>query len=201
MLHTYQNHYNFFSTPAPPLTVDTVVRAVHGVRNWRRFGWLLFIWSGISNEASKLDTIEQQHNSDGNYLHGVVKEWFSGHQQSWRKVIYALDWAWERVVADSIRGYAEPPPGEWSDNCCVMGDLVIVSSPTPPISVQGLVSVAQMSFSEFERKQSLQFDAFIWSFHAAQIKTYTMFLHLLSVVQDSDLSKLTFILGGCGLVI
>ena len=130
------------------------MRAVHGVRNWRRFGLQLFLWSGISfsDEDSKLDTIEQQHNSDGNYLHGVVKEWFKGHKQSWRLVIFALDWAEERAIADSIRGYAEPPDGEWSDNCCVMGDLLIVSYSTPPISVEGLVSAAQMSITEFEWK-------------------------------------------------
>ena len=131
------------------------MRAVHGVRDWREFGKWLFIWSGISDwdpssdEDNKLNTIQQQHNSDGNYLHGVVKEWFKGHQQSWRLVIFALDQVQERVIADSIRGYAEPPDGECSDNCCVM---LIVSYPTPPISVEGLVSVAQMSFTEFEWK-------------------------------------------------
>ena len=104
------------------------MRAVHGVRNWRRFGQWLFIWSGISEWDSKLDTIKQQHNSDGNYLHGVVKEWFNGHKQSWRLIIFVLDHAEERAIADSIRGYAEPPDGEWSDNCCVMGDLVLFPS-------------------------------------------------------------------------
>ena len=156
--------------------MDTVVRVVHGVSDWKEFGQYLFIWSGISDLGHKLETIKQQHSSDGNYLHGVVEEWFKGHQQSWRRIIYSLDCAQESVVADRIRGYAEPPPGEWSDNCCVTRDLVIVSCPTTPISVEGLVSVAQMSFSEFERKQSLQFDASIWTVYAAQIKTYTMFL-------------------------
>ena len=121
---------------------------------------MLFSWSSISDRDSKLNTIEQQHNSDGNYLHGVVKEWFKGHKQSWRLVIIALDLVQESAIADSIRGYAEPPDGEWSDNCCVMEDLLIVSYPTPPISVEGLVSVAQRSFTEFEWKLSLQFDAF-----------------------------------------
>ena len=127
------------------------MRAVHGVRDWRRFGERLFFWSGIGDREHKLDTIEQQHNSDGNYLHGLVKEWFKGHQQSWRHVIFALDRVQERAIADPMRGYAEPPDGEWSDNCCVMGDLLIVSSPTPHISVEGLVSVVQMSFTEFDR--------------------------------------------------
>ena len=127
------------------------MRAVHGVRDWKEFGDWLFIWSGIRDRDARLQAIKQQHSSDGNYLHGVVEEWFKGHWQSWRRIIFALDRAQESVVADHIRGYAEPPPGEWSDNCCVMRDLAIVSCPTTPISVEGLVSVAQMS-SEFERK-------------------------------------------------
>ena len=147
-----------FSTSAPPLTVDTVVRALHGVRDWKEFVKWLFFCSDISDRDAKLETIEQQHRSDGNYLHGVVEEWFKGHQQSWRQIIFALDGAKESVVADRIRGYAEPPPGEWSDNCCVTRDLAIFSCPTTPISEEGLVSVAQMSSSEFERKKSLQFD-------------------------------------------
>ena len=141
------------------------------------FGKWLFACNGIRDYEQRIQAIKQQQGSDGNYLHGVVEEWFKGHRQpSWRQIINALDWAQESVVADRIRRYAEPPPGEWSDNCCVTGDLVIVSCPTTLISVEGLVSVAQMSFSEFERKQSLQFDASIWTVYAAQIKTYTMFL-------------------------
>ena len=124
------------------------MRALDGVRNWKEFGEWLFICSDI--REYKLETIEQQHRSDGNYLHGVVEEWFKGHQPSWRLVILALDWTKESMVADRIRGYAEPPRGEWSDNCCVTGDLEIVSCPTTPISVEGVVSVAQIS-SEFER--------------------------------------------------
>ena len=156
--------------------MDTVVKALHGVRDWKKFGKMLFILSRISDCDARLETIKQQHDSDGNYLHGVVEECFKGHHPSWRQMILALDFAKEIVVADRIRGYAEPPPGEWSDNWCVMRDLVIVSCPTTPISVEGLVSAAQMSFSEFERRQSLQFDVSIWTVYAAQIKTYTMFL-------------------------
>ena len=89
------------------------MRAVHCVGDWRNFGWYLFIWSGVSDRYRMLDTIQQQqHNSDGNYIHGVVKEWFKGHRRSWRQVIYALDRVDECVLADPIRGYAEPPPGE-----------------------------------------------------------------------------------------
>ena len=116
------------------------MRALHGVRNWKGFGRSLFFWSG--DHDAGLQALRQQHRSDGNYLHGVVEEWFKEHQPSWRQIIYSLDCAQESVVADRIRGYAEPPPGEWSDNCCVMRDLVIVSCPTTPIDVEGLVSVA-----------------------------------------------------------
>ena len=121
--------------------MDTVVRALHGVRDWKWFGWMLFFWSDIPDHEHKLDTVEQQHGFDRHYLHGVVEEWFKGHHQSWRQIISALDLAQESVVADPIRGYAEPPPGEWSDNCCGTKDLVIVSCPTTPISVAGLVLV------------------------------------------------------------
>ena len=118
------------------------MRALHGVRDWKEFGKYLFILSGTIDYDARLEAIKQQHSSEGNYLHGVVEEWFKGHQQSWRQIIRALDWAVEIMMADCIRGYAEPPSGEWSDNCCVMRDLVIVSCPNTPISVEGLVSVA-----------------------------------------------------------
>ena len=122
-----------FSTSAPPLTVDTVVRALDGVRDWKKFGKWLFIRSGIIDYDARLETIEQQHSSDGNYLHGVVEEWFRTHRPSWRLIVFVLDRENETKLANLIRGYAEPPPSEWSDNCCVMGDLVIVSCPTTPI--------------------------------------------------------------------
>ena len=131
------------------------MRAVHGVKNWKEFGEMLFILSGISDRDARPETIKQQHGSDGNYLHGVVEEWFKSHHPSWRQIIFALDLTQESVVADRIRRYAEPPRGEWSDNCCVTRDLGIVSCPTTPISVEGVVSAAQMSFSEFERKPIL----------------------------------------------
>ena len=92
--------------------MDTVVKAVHGVRDWKDFGDWLLMWSSISDRNARLETIKQQHSSDGNYLHGVVEEWFKGHRQSWRQIIFALDRAQESVVADRIRGYAEPPQGE-----------------------------------------------------------------------------------------
>ena len=110
--------------------MDAVVRALHGVRDWKEFGEMLFIRSYIPDCEHKLGTIAQQHSSDGNYLHGVVEEWFKGHHPSWRQIISALDHAKESVVADPIRGYAEPPRREWSDNSCVTRDLLIDSCPT-----------------------------------------------------------------------
>ena len=92
--------------------MDTVVRALHGVRNWKEFGEMLFILSDISDRDARLETIKQQHSSDGKCLHGVVEEWFKRHHQSWRQIIFTLDLAHNSGLADCIREYAEPPPGE-----------------------------------------------------------------------------------------
>ena len=39
--------------------MDTVVRALHGVRDWKEFGRSLFIWSGISDRDARLETVQQ----------------------------------------------------------------------------------------------------------------------------------------------
>ena len=163
------------------------------------FGKILFIWSDISDEDHKLETIGQQHNSDGNYLHGVVEEWFKGHQQSWRQVIYALDCAQESVVADHIRGYAEPPPGEWSDNCCVMRDLLIVLCITTPISVDGLVSEPKCPSLNLKGNNPYSLMLPFGLFMQHRLRPLQCSLHLLYVVQDSGGSKWSLSLGGCGL--
>ena len=105
--------------------MDTVVRALHSVRDWKEFGEKLF---GFFDWKHKLEIIEQQHKKT--YLHGVVEEWFKGQHPSWRQIIYSLDRAKESVVADCIRRYAEPPQGEWSDNSCVTRNLLIDLCPT-----------------------------------------------------------------------
>ena len=179
--------------------MDTVVRALHGVRHWKKFGEELFAWSGISDYDARLQAIEQQHRSDGNYLHGVVEEWFKSHQQSWRQIIYAMDWAKEIMVADRIRGYAEPPRGEWSDNCCVTRDLVIVSCPTTPISVEGLVSEPKCPSLNLKGNNPYSLMLPFELFMQHRLRPIQCSLHLLYVVQDSGGSKWSLSLGGCGL--
>ena len=46
----------------------------------------------------------------------VVQQWLQGggHPPSWRRLVYALDMADDITVADPIRGFTEPPPGESS---------------------------------------------------------------------------------------
>jgi len=46
----------------------------------------------------------------------MIDRWLMGesYPPSWRRLIYSLDWAEKPTVADPIRGFAEPPPGESS---------------------------------------------------------------------------------------
>ena len=104
------------STAAPPLTrltVEHVLKHVQGVKNWRTVGrqWLL----GSINE-SKLNAIEREYSSDEDRLQAAVQQWLEGGglPPSWRILVWSLDRAGDITVADPIRGFAEPPPGESS---------------------------------------------------------------------------------------
>ena len=101
--------------PAPPLTVDTVMRAVQTVRDWRVFGVWLFPSS--DDPDHKLDAIQQQYSSEKDRLHAIVQEWLKGYQPSWRRLILALDQAAESTLANPLRKYAEPPQGD--SICCI----------------------------------------------------------------------------------
>jgi len=79
---------------------------------WRKLGEkLLFFW-----HSGKLDAIERKNTSNQDRLLALVEFWLKdeGYCHSWRCLIYHLDEAGEFKVADSIRGFAEPPPGESS---------------------------------------------------------------------------------------
>ena len=85
-------------SPAPPLTVDNVMKAVVGVKNWR--GFISFV-GGI-------------YNPNEVHLKDIVQQFILGegrHQPSWRRVIRALDEANEIHIADQIRHYGEPVQG------------------------------------------------------------------------------------------
>jgi len=100
------------STSAPPLTVDTVLTAVQGV-NWRRLGERLLPYE-------KLDEIKQLYQSDDDRLHAVIECWMQDDgrdkQPSWRRIILALDGAYQTGIADNIRHFAEPVSGKSCDS-------------------------------------------------------------------------------------
>ena len=87
-------------SPAPPLTVDNVMKAVEGVKNWT--GFIIHLRGGIYNpndEANLKDIVQEFIQGEGSY------------QPSWRAVIHALDFTNEIHVADQIRHYGEPVQG------------------------------------------------------------------------------------------
>ena len=98
---------------APPFTVEDVLKFVPGVA-WKRLGKEL-IPTGV------FVTIESQHQSDDSRLRAVIECWLQDEgrdeEPSWRKIILALDGATEtRPLANHIRHFAEPLPGESCDS-------------------------------------------------------------------------------------
>ena len=101
----------FVSTIAPPLNVECVLKHVQGVKDWREVGnWLL------GYKSTKLNAIEREYSSNEDRLRAVVQQWLEGggHSPSWRWLVWSLDTAGDSIVADPIRGFAEPPQGESS---------------------------------------------------------------------------------------
>ena len=98
-------------TLAPPLTLSNVLRHIQGVQ-WRKLGEQLL----FSSVSEKLNVIEREHISDQDRLRALVELWLENeiYHHSWRRLIYKLDRIGELTVADPIRGFAEPPPGESS---------------------------------------------------------------------------------------
>ena len=108
----YQYNYVPVSlfTLAPPLTLNNVLRCIQGVQ-WRKLGEKL-----LALHKEKLNVIERENTSDQDQLRALVEFWLksASYQHSWRRLIFRLDQAGELKVADSIRGFAEPPSGESS---------------------------------------------------------------------------------------
>ena len=90
-------------SPAPPLTLENVLKAVEGVKVWDD----LRRWFGLRIRR-------QQYNSDEAFFKGVVEKFLlgEGDQPSWRRVIWSLYLAGEVDLADKIRSFAEPVQGE-----------------------------------------------------------------------------------------
>ena len=106
-------------SPAPPLTVDNVYKAVKGVKSLSDLSkWLL----GLLH--SEFDAIVRQHGSDDLYVKAVVETFLRGESlnyphPSWRAVIWTLDKMNESHLADKILDYGEPVQGECVWSCTV----------------------------------------------------------------------------------
>ena len=86
-------------SPAPPLTVENILKALEGVENWRGVAGWLGTYYGRSS------------------LKGAVERFLQGQgtfQPSWRAVIFALDVAEETPIASRIRSYGEPVQGRYT---------------------------------------------------------------------------------------
>ena len=83
-------------SPAPPLTVDNIMKAVKGVKDWEE----LAHWLGVHYSSSSLkDAVEW-------FLKGQ-----SYYQLSWKAIIFALDGAHESDLANHIMSYGEAVQG------------------------------------------------------------------------------------------
>ena len=98
--------------PAPPLTLDNIIAAVKGVKDW----FLLCVFLGVN-------IIDDQYVSDEAGLKAAVEEFLLGeghYPPTWRAVMFSLDWSAEVAVADKIRNFSEPVQGECTCHCsCV----------------------------------------------------------------------------------
>ena len=124
----FVSHCPPLSTLAPPLTVENILTAVQGVA-WRKLGEKLirgdYNFESHQSDYPKLDEIAQQHQSDDSRLRAVIECWLQGERRdkepSWRRIIWALDDATEtRPLANTIRQFAEPVPGESCDSITLL---------------------------------------------------------------------------------
>ena len=109
---------------APPLTTDTLLPLLKGVKSWRKLAKEL-IWTydydddddGILHIIGEdLDVLQSQHGSDEECLKAVIDKFLEGNggqyeQPSWRAVLQSLYNANEFQLAFSIKSYAEPLQG------------------------------------------------------------------------------------------
>ena len=86
-------------SPAPPITVENILKALEGVKDWKVVALLL---------STSLRSIS---------LKEAVEEFLQGQgyfQPSWRAVIFALDEAGETPIASHIWSYGEPVQGRYT---------------------------------------------------------------------------------------
>ena len=90
-------------SPAPPLTVENIFKALEGVKDWE-------------DVAEWLDTDVYTYSSSSS-IKEAVERFLQGRgyfQPSWRAVIFALDGKEETPVASRIRSYGEPVQGRYT---------------------------------------------------------------------------------------
>ena len=80
-------------SPAPPLTVDNIMKAVEGVKDWEE----LALW--LTGDSNLKDAVEQFLKGQGLY------------QPSWRAIVFVLDMMGETAVPNCIKSYGEPVQG------------------------------------------------------------------------------------------
>ena len=86
------NVHHVQPSPAPPLTVDYIMKAVEGVKNWEGLAHLFGVYH-ISDSLK--DAVERFLKGQGLY------------QPSWRAVIFTLDGIGETHLANRIRSCGE----------------------------------------------------------------------------------------------
>ena len=99
--------------PAPPLTLNNVLKVVDRVKEWQYLG-------GFYGFGVDIDSIKRQNDPTQDCLKIVVKKFLLGKgrfQPSWRAVIWSLDCVEEVDLADKIISFGEPVQGECTCSC------------------------------------------------------------------------------------
>lgn len=80
------------------------------VKDW----WVVGNWLLGYGSTKQLNAIQMKYRSNEDRLRAAVQRWLQGGgiPQLWRWLVWSLDWAGEITVADPIRRFTEPPPGE-----------------------------------------------------------------------------------------
>ena len=107
---------------APPLTLDTLLPLLKGVKDWQRLAEQIILAQDDFDECYDLpstDLIALQHmlGSDEECIKFVTEKFLRGEgghyqQPSWRAVIWSLYRANEIQLASMIKSYAEPHQGQ-----------------------------------------------------------------------------------------
>ena len=97
----------------PSLTIENVIRAISGMKNWHRFGW----W--IDVPLSKRDTIKKEIPNLEDQVNALIREWLSNHPApSWRLLAWALLRRREAPEHNMLKNlYGNYIPGELAIFC------------------------------------------------------------------------------------